>query len=171
MASGAMASRRLASEFANMTKSPVPGVVARPVSENNMREWTFALSGPPESLYEHAVLTGRLSFPADYPLSPPKMWFDPPIFHPNVYGTGERSGEVCISILHAGRDDTGYEHINERWSPVHSTQSILLSVLSMLAEPNTESPANVDAAKMFVAEPAAFKRRATAEVERSLGLR
>ena len=48
-----------------------------------------------------------------------------------------------------GADPLGYESSSERWSPVQSIEKILLSVMSMLAEPNTESPANVDAAKMW----------------------
>ena len=60
------------------------------------------------------------------------------------------SGLVCISILHApGEDPLGYERESERWSPVQSVEKILLSVVSMLAEPNDESPANVDAAVMW----------------------
>jgi len=39
----------------------------------------------------------------------------------------------------------GYESSAERWSPVQSVEKILLSVVSMLAEPNDESGANVDA--------------------------
>ena len=38
-----------------------------------------------------------------------------------------------------------YESSAERWSPVQSIEKILLSVLSMLAEPNVESGANIDA--------------------------
>ena len=38
----------------------------------------------------------RLSFPPEYPLMPPKMKFETPIFHPNIYP----NGDVCISILH-----------------------------------------------------------------------
>jgi ubiquitin-protein ligase len=79
-------------------------------------------------------------------------------------------GTVCISILHdPGEDKYGYEDARERWSPVHSirvrrmgracacvpcacadpptpTQTILLSVISMLSSPNDDSPANIDAA-------------------------
>ena len=51
------------------------------------------------------------------------------------------------SILHApGEDSYGYEAAAERWRPIHTAESILLSVISMLADPNTESPANIDAA-------------------------
>ena len=57
------------------------------------------------------------------------------------------NGEVCISILHApGEDPNHYESSDERWSPVQSVEKILLSVVSILAEPNDESPANIDAA-------------------------
>ena len=61
--------------------------------------------------------------------------------------TVHKNGEVCISILHEpGEDKYGYEDASERWLPVHSVESILMSVISMLADPNDESPANVDAA-------------------------
>jgi len=35
-----------------------------------------------------------------------------------------------------GDDPTGYESSSERWSPVQSIEKILISVVSMLAEPN-----------------------------------
>ena len=59
----------------------------------------------------------------------------------------EKNGDVCISILHEPGDDKyGYESASERWLPVHTVETILLSVISMLADPNYDSPANVDAA-------------------------
>ncbi|KAL3924074.1 MAG: hypothetical protein SGPRY_004027 [Prymnesium sp.] len=52
-----------------------------------------------------------------------------------------------MHILHSPGDDTyGYEQAEERWRPIHTAESILLSVISMLADPNIESPANIDAA-------------------------
>ena len=59
--------------------------------------------------------------------------FTSKIFHPNIYP----DGRVCISILHPpGDDPLGYEKSSERWSPVQSVEKILLSVMSMIAEPN-----------------------------------
>lgn len=59
----------------------------------------------------------------------------------------EKDGTVCISILHEPGDDKwGYESASERWLPIHTVETIIVSVISMLAEPNDESPANVDAA-------------------------
>lgn len=59
----------------------------------------------------------------------------------------DKDGKVCISILHEpGEDKFGYEKSSERWRPIHTVETILLSVISMLADPNDESPANIDAA-------------------------
>lgn len=80
-------------------------------------------------------------------------------------------GKVCISILHApGNDPMGYELSAERWSPVQSVEKILLSVVSMLAEPNDESGANVDAAKMWRENREEFNKIAKRIVRKTLGL-
>jgi ubiquitin-protein ligase len=162
--------KRLTSEFIKLCDEPVPGITARPKSPEDLKVWEFALRGPEGSDYEFGVFTGQLLFPGDYPLSPPKMVFDPFITHPNVYGTGPRRGEVCISILHAGADAFGYERIEERWSPVHTIRSILLSVMSMLSDVNVESPANVEAAKLYSQHRDTFRSIVRKEVERSLGV-
>jgi ubiquitin-conjugating enzyme E2 G1 len=62
----------------------------------------------------------------------------------------------------------GYENASERWSPVQTPSSILLSVISMLSSPNPDSPANVDAAKQFRDDPKLFKRNARKCVNDSL---
>lgn len=113
------------------------------------------------------MFTTRLTFPSDYPLSPPKMRFVCDMFHPNVYA----DGRVCISILHApGEDPLGYESISERWSPVQSIEKVLLSVVSMLAEPNVESGANIDAAKMWRDDREKFNSLVRFTVKKSLNI-
>ncbi|OCT61299.1 hypothetical protein XELAEV_18047324mg [Xenopus laevis] len=82
-------------------------------------------------------------------LNPPEGIVAGPINEENFF-EWEALIMVCISILHApGDDPMGYESSAERWSPVQSVEKILLSVVSMLAEPNDESGANVDASKMW----------------------
>lgn len=81
------------------------------------------------------------------------------------------NGTVCISILHPPGDDPNhYEHASERWSPIQSVEKILISVMSMLAEPNDESPANVEAAKMWRERRGDYERRVREEVRKGLGL-
>ena len=85
----------------------------------------------------------RLNFPSDFPNMPPTMYFKTPMWHPNVY----EDGKVCISILHnPGEDENNYESADERWRPILGVEAIIMSVISMLASPNDESPANIDAA-------------------------
>lgn len=81
------------------------------------------------------------------------------------------NGTVCISILHPPGDDPNhYEHASERWSPIQSVEKILISVMSMLAEPNDESPANVEAAKMWRERRPEYEKRVKDEVRKGLGL-
>lgn len=116
--------------------------------------------------YDGGCFHAKLTFPKDYPLNPPKMKFTQPLFHPNIYP----DGTVCISILHPpGEDRFGYEKSCERWSPVQSVEKVLLSVISMLAEPNDESPANLDAAKTFRANKKLYDRKVDQCVRLSLG--
>ncbi|KAJ7409125.1 ubiquitin conjugating enzyme E2 G1 [Willisornis vidua] len=84
---------------------------------------------------EGGVFKAHLTFPKDYPLRPPKMKFITEIWHPNV----DKNGDVCISILHEpGEDKYGYEKPEERWLPIHTVETIMISVISMLADPNEE---------------------------------
>ncbi|KNZ59125.1 ubiquitin-conjugating enzyme E2 G2 [Puccinia sorghi] len=126
----------------------------RPISESDFFIWEALVAGPQDTPFEGGLFTAILTFPRDYPLSPPKvsaredlyMTFKPPLLHPNVYTTGD----VCISILHPpGEDPNQYESASERWSPVQSVEKILLSVISMLAEPNVESGANIECCKLY----------------------
>ncbi|WFD26853.1 E2 ubiquitin-conjugating enzyme [Malassezia nana] len=160
--------RRLTIEYKQLTSDPnslFPAV--GPISEDNYLEWEALLPGPDDTPFEGGVFSARLSFPPTYPLEPPKMRFDPPIFHPNVYP----DGVVCISILHAAGDDPNmYESSSERWSPVQSIEKILLSVLSMLAEPNVESGANIDACKLYRDDRAAYEQTIRDQVQAQLGL-
>ncbi|MCJ1335829.1 Ubiquitin-conjugating enzyme E2 7 [Bachmanniomyces sp. S44760] len=161
------ATKRLFAEYRLLTLDPPDGITAGPISEDDLFIWECLLSGPPSTPYSGGLFPATLTFPKDYPLSPPVMKFTCDIFHPNVYP----NGTVCISILHSpGNDPMGYEHASERWSPVQSVEKILISVVSMLSEPNVESPANVEAAKCWRERRAEFERTVREGVRRGLGL-
>lgn len=102
---------------------------------------------------------------------PPSLTFQDPIpFHPNIYA----SGQLCISILHPPEEDEyGYEAASERWSPVQSPETILLSTISLFHSPNEDSPANVEAARLLREEKEGshkeFRRRCRKCVRESLG--
>ncbi|KAK3509511.1 hypothetical protein QTP70_035170 [Hemibagrus guttatus] len=130
-------------QLAELNKNPVEGFSAGLIDDNDLYRWEVLIIGPPDTLYEGGVFKAHLTFPKDYPLRPPKMKFITEIWHPNV----DKNGDVCISILHEpGEDKYGYEKPEERWLPIHTVETIMISVISMLADPNGDSPANVDAA-------------------------
>ncbi|KAG9065242.1 hypothetical protein KI688_002565 [Linnemannia hyalina] len=113
---------------------------------------------------EGGFYKATMTFPVDYPLMPPKLKFVTDMYHPNVYPTGE----VCISILHPpGEDKYGYEQASERWTPVHTVETILISVISMLSSPNDESPANIEAAKEWRENYPSFKKKVQRIARRS----
>lgn len=123
---------------------------------SNLFVWSVLVMGPQDTPYQDGLFRATLTFPPTYPQQPPKLKFTTPMWHPNV----APDGSVCISILHEpGEDLYGYERPEERWLPVHTVETILLSVISMLASPNADSPANVQAAKEYRHDYAAFTAR------------
>ena len=102
--------------------------------EGNLQSWRVTIIGPAESPYEGGVFPTRLDFPEQFPLMPPTLKFLCPMWHPNIHPS---DGSVCVSILHRpGVDPQNPEEApSERWLPVHTLESIVVSVLSVLHEP------------------------------------
>ncbi|KAJ3384848.1 Ubiquitin-conjugating enzyme E2 14 [Lobulomyces angularis] len=129
-------------QFLELTKNPIPGFRVNLV-DDNVFVWSVGIIGPPDTPYQGGYFLATLTFPDDYPFNPPTFIFDDDFFHPNVYPSDRK---VCISILHPpGEDPNSYESAQERWNPTQTVESILLSILSLINDPNINSPANVDA--------------------------
>lgn len=116
-----------------------------------------------DSPYHGGYFKAQMTFPLDYPYSPPRFKFTPAIYHPNVY----EDGLLCISILHRGGDEMSGEADEETWSPAQSVESVLISIVSLLSSPNTESPANVDASVTWRKDRKHFDKRVQEDVDRS----
>lgn len=119
----------------------------------------FTVDGPKETLWEDRTYGGVLIFGNDFPLKPPIMKIFN-IDHPNIYKTIDHTNGsiVCISILHEGIDETGYEDENSRWTPCHNIGSIFRSILTLFHEPFCESPANVDASLLYINDIEALRK-------------
>lgn len=149
------ATRRLMTERKKLvTEGPEIGFYACPT--NDILLWHIFIRGSDSSLYEHKILHATMKFPADYPMSPPTMIFLSEMFHPNIY----EHGGVCISTLkRPGSDPTEYNKPEEMWTPVQSIRTVVLSVISMLNEPNCESPANLDASSEYLKRREEYERK------------
>ena len=134
-----MALKRLHAEYKQIIREPNYFYSVEPNSKN-FYIWNVILIGPPDSPFEGGIFNCQFTFPNDYPNKAPEFKFITDLPHPNIY----KDGKVCISILHEGQDVYGYEDISERWNPSHSVNSVLLSILLILTNPNFESPANID---------------------------
>ncbi|CAI2379971.1 unnamed protein product [Moneuplotes crassus] len=127
------------------------------VDDEDLFNWNVIYEGPSDTLYEGGFFKALIKFPEDYPNNPPEMRFVTEMWHPNIYP----DGKVCISILHPPGEDefNEQESADERWRPILGVESILISVISMLNDPNLDSPANIDAAKQFKEEREAYEKK------------
>ncbi|XP_035220387.1 ubiquitin-conjugating enzyme E2 C-like [Stegodyphus dumicola] len=108
------------------------GVSAFP-SDENIFSWIGTINGACGTVYEGLTYKLKLDFPNNYPYSAPNVRFTTPCFHPNV----DDHGNICLDIL------------KEKWTALYDVRTILLSVQSLLSEPNVESPLNTQAAQLW----------------------
>lgn len=125
---------RLQQELLQMMNNPPDGVSAFP-SDENLLVWNAVVSGPSASPYEGLEYRLVLHFSDAYPFQPPKVQFLTVCYHPNVMLRSP--GDICLDIL------------QNAWSAVMSTSSVLVSIQSLLAEPNNASPLNAEAAELW----------------------
>ena len=125
--------KRLAKELKNLRKDPPEGVSAGPINDDNFYAWEAIIIGPVETPYEGGVFKLRMYFPNEYPFRPPKVKFLTKIFHPNI----NSRGDICLDIL------------RDRWSPALTASRVLLSVTSLLSDPNPNDPLVPEIAIMY----------------------
>lgn len=135
-------SKRLQTELMQLMMSTTPGISAFPNNPENLLSWTATISGPDDTPYAGLVFKLTFDFPSTYPYAPPTVLFKTPIYHPNV----DFSGRICLDIL------------KEKWSAVYNVSSVLLSLQSLLGEPNNASPLNGQAAELWESDKAEFQR-------------
>ncbi|KAJ5148832.1 hypothetical protein N7448_000410 [Penicillium atrosanguineum] len=129
-----MAERILMNEFRALSKEKWVNVE---LHNDDIFKWDVALVVLNEdSLYYGGYFKATMTFPSNYPYSPPQFRFLVPIYHPNIYP----DGKLCISILHPpGEDVMSGESAAERWSPAQRVESVLISILSLLDDAEVSS--------------------------------
>jgi ubiquitin-conjugating enzyme E2 D/E len=115
--------KRLRKELDEMQKNDTPNLSAGPIGDN-LFEWGAVILGPIGTPYEGGVFNLNISIPTGYPFKPPIVIFKTVIYHPNI----NSSGSICLDIL------------KTQWSPALTISKILLSICSLLADPNPNDP-------------------------------
>nr|XP_012567518.2 ubiquitin-conjugating enzyme E2 11-like isoform X1 [Cicer arietinum] len=166
-----MASKRINKELKDLQKDPPASCSAGPV-KNDMYHWQATIIGPPDSPYAGGVFALNIHFPKDYPFNPPKITFRTKVYHPNI----NNNGSICLDIL------------KESWSPAltiskvilrfHSSflvwvlfsisfsfsyvlfLQVLLSICSLLTDPNPDDPLVPDVARMYKSDRSKYEATA-----------
>jgi ubiquitin-conjugating enzyme E2 A len=144
------ANKRLLKDL-NTLKSTSDGTIFAKPLEEDIFTWIAVILGPEDTPYEDGTFSLVLLFDETYPQKPPKIKFISKMFHPNIY----ENGELCLDML------------KNRWSPSYDVLGILISIQSLLNDPNVLSPANVTAAEIYQSDLSAYNEKVQKTVELS----
>ncbi|CAF1738003.1 unnamed protein product [Brassica napus] len=163
------ARKRLMRDFKRLQQQDPPAGISGAPQDNNIMLWNAVIFGLPLFLFTPCFLwickpddtpwdggTFKLSlqFSEDYPNKPPTGRFVSRMFHPNTCTWPLLcDGSICLDIL------------QNQWSPIYDVAAIL--IYSLLCDPNPNSPANSEAARMFSESKREYNRRFREVVEQS----
>ncbi|CAG9463986.1 unnamed protein product [Pedinophyceae sp. YPF-701] len=139
-----MATKRIQKELKDLQKDPPTTCSAGPAVPDDLFHWQASIMGPPDSPYAGGVFMVRIHFPPDYPFKPPKVAFVTKVYHPNI----NSNGSICLDIL------------KDQWSPALTISKVLLSICSLLTDPNPDDPLVPDIAQQYKQERSRYEETA-----------
>ena len=120
------------------------------VINDDILKWECILKGSENTVYEKGIFRLSITFPENYPFKPPRIKFITRIFHPNI----NSNGNICLDIL------------NKNWSPVLTISKILISILSLLDDPNPSDPLDPKAAELYLKDKDEFRNTAKKYIDK-----
>jgi ubiquitin-conjugating enzyme E2 D len=136
--------KRIRKEMGEIEKEPPANCTAGPKHMSNLFEWNATIIGPSNSPYAGGLFKLNVSFNEKYPFKPPKVKFVTKIYHPNI----NRNGSICLDIL------------NTNWSPALTLIKVLLSISSLLTDPNPNDPLSKEAANLYLSNKEEYNKKA-----------
>ena len=128
-----MSITRIKKELQDLKMDPPHNCSGGPIEESDLFEWEATIIGPEGSPYQEGIFKLKIFFPQEYPFKSPKIMFLTKIFHPNINSTGS----ICLDILQS------------QWSPALTISKVLLSICSLLTDPNPDDPLEPDVGKLY----------------------
>lgn len=135
-------------EMSLLSKDPPPGVAAYAPDPADMTSLRAQIAGPEGSPFESGVFLVTVHVTGRYPFEPPRCRFLTPLYHPNV----DAGGRICLDTLKSPPAGS--------WSPAVSLPSLLLSIRSLMAEPNPDDGLVPDISELYKRNPAEWRREA-----------
>lgn len=142
-----MAFKRIQRELSDLEKSPPENCQAYPATDSDLFHWKATIFGPVGTPYENGIFHLNIRFPTDYPFKPPKINFETRIYHPNI----SSGGSICLDIL------------KNNWSPALTISKVLMSICSLLDDPNPSDPLRPEVAQQYMKDKAEFDKIAKSE--------
>ncbi|CAM9659160.1 unnamed protein product, partial [Rangifer tarandus platyrhynchus] len=130
-----MALKRINKKLSALARDPPVQCSAGPVGDD-MFHWQATVTGPNDSPYQGGVFFLTIHFPTDYPFKPPKVAFTTRIYHPNI----NSNANICLNIL------------RPQWYPALTISKVLLSICSLLCDPNPDDPLVPEIAQIYKTE-------------------
>lgn len=127
-----MTLRRIKKELEELNLTPPTNCSAGLISDD-IYKWQATIIGPADSPYSGGLFSLNIEFPIDYPFKPPRIMFKTPIYHCNI----NTNGSICLDIL------------KDKWSPALTISKALLSICSMMDDPNPNDPLMPDIAELL----------------------
>jgi ubiquitin-conjugating enzyme E2 D/E len=138
-----MSTKRIIKELQDLRKEPLSNLSAGPFGED-LYHWQAMIYGPEGTPYQGGTFFLDIQFNTDYPFKPPNLRFTTKIYHPNINSTGG----ICMDIL------------KHQWSPALTITKVLLSLCSLLNEPNPNDPLMPDIARQMKENRREFEKTA-----------
>jgi ubiquitin-conjugating enzyme E2 D/E len=138
------ASKRINKELKDLQKDPPTNCSAGPKCDSNIFQWVATIIGPNDSPYANGVFSLAIEFPSEYPFKPPKIRFTTKIYHCNI----NDKGGICLDIL------------KDNWSPALTISKVLLSICSLLNDPNPDDPLVPEIARLLKNDRASHDKTA-----------
>lgn len=138
-----MAARRINKELEDLKKDPIAECSAGPKGDD-LFTWEGVIFGPIDSPYAGGVFKLLIRFPTEYPFKQPHIQFTTKIYHPNI----NSSGGICLDIL------------KNQWSPALTIGKVLLSIHSLLTDPNPNDPLVPEIANLYKTNREAYNNTA-----------
>tara|TARA_B110000208_G_scaffold189038_1_gene249828 strand:- start:6447 stop:6896 length:450 start_codon:yes stop_codon:yes gene_type:complete len=135
--------QRLRKEYENLRKNPPAFCTAAPIDDNYYK-WSAQIYGPEGTPYYGGIFKLNILFPTEYPFTPPKINFTTQVYHPNI----NKSGSICLDIL------------KDKWSPALTITKVLISICSLLNDPNPSDPLEPEIANEYTTNLKQFNETA-----------
>ncbi|KZT59389.1 hypothetical protein CALCODRAFT_467016 [Calocera cornea HHB12733] len=136
--------RRIQKEISDCQKDKLTRITLIPV-DNSPFHLVGAFDGPSGTPYEGGRYEVDIVVPDSYPFQPVKMKFITKVYHPNI---SSASGAICLDIL------------KDAWSPVLTLKSTLISLQSLLCDPQPNDPQDAEVAKHYLTSRVSFEQTA-----------